>query len=229
MLSVIILLFAGLAIVGFAHVSDISPNDALQKLYDGNIRFVKESNEHPGIDKSRRKGTEENGQHPYATVVACSDSRVPVEHIFDVGIGDIFSIRVAGNLAGVDQIASIEYAVAHLVTPILVILGHSCCGAVTAATMGAKEGGSLPWLLEQIYPAIVRAKEKNPGMQGEELVPKVIEENIWLTVEKLLAKSPIVKSGLKQGKVGIVGANYDIGTGAVKWMGSHPNQAMLLE
>jgi carbonic anhydrase len=223
------IVLTGLFAFGLSFVSDNDPNDALKTLYEGNVRFVKGQNIHLNLDVKRRKDTTHNGQNPYATVVACSDSRVPVEHIFDVGIGDVFSIRVAGNLLGVDQLASVEYAVDHLGTPILVILGHTNCGAVTAAVTEAEVTGALPYLLDKIKPAICRAKEKNPGFTPEEMVPSVIEENIWYTIEDLFKKSEVAKNRVKHGTLGVVGALYNIETGAVTWLGAHPKQTELIK
>jgi carbonic anhydrase len=213
----------------FAHISELNPNDALKKLYEGNVRYVKCKLTHSNLDGQRRKETTTGGQHPFAIVVSCSDSRVSVAHIFDVGVGDIFSIRVAGNLSGVDQIASVEYAVNHLGTPSLVILGHTHCGAVAAAVSGAKVHGSLPWLLDKIKPAICKVKENNPGLPPDEFVSEVIKENVWHVIEDMIIKSPEIKGKLKVGKLGIVGAMYDIETGAVTWMGAHPDQAELMK
>lgn len=213
----------------FAHINELNPNDALKKLYEGNVRFVKGQLDHPHGDGVRRKETTSEGQHPFATVVSCSDSRISIAHIFDVGVGDIFSIRVAGNLSGVDQIASVEYAVEHLGTPILVILGHTHCGAVAAAVSGAKVHGSLPWLLDKIQPAICKVKENNPGLLPDEFGSAVIKENVWHVIEDMIVKSPEIKGKLKAGKLGVVGAIYDIESGAVAWMGAHPDQAELLK
>jgi len=106
-----------------------SPDEALENLKSGSIRFASGKSVHPRATASRLKETFSDGQHPFSTVITCSDSRVPVERIFDQGIGDVFVIRVAGNVCDVDEIGSIEYEVDHLGTPVLVILGHRNCGA----------------------------------------------------------------------------------------------------
>jgi carbonic anhydrase len=112
--------------------SEVSPDAALKMLTEGNNRFVTGQPSHPNLSAERRQQTAEKGQNPFAVVLACADSRVPVEEIFDRGIGDIFTIRDAGNIATKTDIGSIEYAVDHLGTPLVVVMGHSQCGAVTA-------------------------------------------------------------------------------------------------
>ena len=167
------------------------------------------------------------GQHPYATIVGCSDSRVPVELLFDAGFGDLFIIRVAGNVCNTDEIGSIEYGVDHLGTPVMIVLAHTQCGAVTAVTTGAEVHGSIPKLVEPIAPALARAKADNPGVEGAELVPKVIEANMWQAVEDLLKKSPDVVKHVKDGTTKVVGAMYHIEDGKVEFCGEHPNQAAI--
>src|SRR5512143_4155712 len=105
----------------------VSPDAALAMLQDGNARFAAGKPQHPHQDKARRVQTATKGQTPFATILSCSDARAPVELLFDQGVGDLFVVRVAGNVAGVDEIASMEYAADHLHTPLLVILGHSKC------------------------------------------------------------------------------------------------------
>jgi len=212
-----------------AHISELNPSDALKKLYEGNMHYVKGQLDHPHEDGVRRKKTTSEGQHPFATIVSCSDSRVSIAHIFDVGVGDIFNIRVAGNLSGVDQIASVEYAVEHLGTPILVILGHTHCGAIAATVSGAKVHGSLQLLLDKIQPAIHRVKGGKPGLPPDEFISEVTKENVWHVIEDMIIKSPEIKEKLKSGKLGVVGAVYDIESGAVTWMGAHPDQTKLIE
>ena len=112
--------------------SGISADEAMRVLKEGNARYVEGKLQHPHQDRARRALTAAQGQHPLATVLTCSDSRAPAEIIFDQGIGDIFVVRVAGNVAATDEIGSIEYAVDHLAVPLVVVLGHSQCGAVTA-------------------------------------------------------------------------------------------------
>ncbi|MFP5212513.1 MAG: carbonic anhydrase, partial [Acidobacteriota bacterium] len=166
------------------------------------------------------------GQHPFVTILSCSDSRVPLEIIFDRGIGDLFIIRVAGNVTDVDEAGSIEYGVDHLGTPLLVVLGHTKCGAVTAVAQGAEVHGNIAPLVENIKPAVAKAKAK--GATGDALVAEAIQNNVYQSIEDLLKSSEAVRMRVRDGKLQIVGAMYDISTGAVTWMGEHPEQKQLL-
>ena len=144
----------------------VSSAVALHKLEDGNKRFVEGKNTFPDIGAERRGKTAKNGQQPFATVISCSDSRLPVEILFDQGIGDIFVVRVAGNVCNVDEIGSAEYGVDHLGTPVLVVLGHSKCGAVSAVVQGAELNGNLPALLHGIIPAVEKVKRAIPMLRA---------------------------------------------------------------
>jgi len=128
----------------------MSADEAIKVLKEGNSRCMSGAPKHPNQDQECRLLTATMGQRPYATVLSCSDSRVPVEILFDTGIGDLFVIRIAGNVADVDEVGTIEYGVDHLGTPVLVVLGHTRCGAVTAVAQGAKLHGSIPQLVDNI-------------------------------------------------------------------------------
>jgi len=203
-------------------------DEALKLLKDGNARYVAGNATHPNQGPERRAETVKNGQHPVATIIGCSDSREPLEIIFDQGVGDLFVIRVAGNVAGTDEIASVEYAVGHLGTPVVLVLGHSSCGAVTAAVQNAKVGGSLPALLSQIKPAVARARAWSPTAGGGEFLDKAIRANVWQTMETLLRKSHEVREFVKQGRILLVGGVYDLTSGQVAWLGQHPEQGRII-
>ncbi len=206
----------------------VTPDEALRRLQTGNERFAQGVSEHPRIDSERRLDTIIHGQYPYATILTCSDSRVPPEIIFDQGIGDLFVIRVAGNVADIDEIASIEYGAEHLLTPIVVVLGHTKCGAVTAVAQGAEATGHLPQLLDNIVPAVRTAKAKYPNIIGNDIIPAAIEENVWQSIEDMLTKSHEIKQLVRSGQLKVVGAIYDLESGEVKWLGTHPRQEKLL-
>ena len=142
-------------------------------LKDGNARYVEGKPTHPHQGAERRALTAGQGQHPFAAVLSCSDSRAPVELIFDQGIGDLFVIRVAGNVAATDEIGTMEY-VDYLGIPVLVVLGHSQCGAVTAAVEGTKLPGSMGVLVAPIKPAADKAKADHPGAATEALVAAAV-------------------------------------------------------
>ncbi|MDK2872647.1 MAG: carbonic anhydrase [Desulfomicrobiaceae bacterium] len=205
-----------------------SPAMALQRLQEGNARFQEGRSLHPNLDTARRLVTSTLGQKPFATVLACSDSRVPVEIVFDQGIGDIFTIKVAGNVADTDEIGSMEYGVDHLGTPVLVVLGHTHCGAVTAVTTGAEVHGSIPQLVDNIIPALEATRHAHPELEGNALIDAVIEANVWQTIEDIFKRSPAIAKRAAQGKTAVVGAIYDITSGQVRFLGEHPNQAALL-
>ncbi len=195
-------------------------------LKDGNARFVSGNLQHPNLDADRRKTTATEGQQPLATILACSDSREPVEMIFDRGVGDLFVVRVAGNVAGPSELASIEYGVGHLGTPLLVVMGHSKCGAVTAVVHGDELHGHLSLLTEHIKPAAEKAKTE--AKPGDDTVAKAIEANIWQTIADVLTQSEEVHRLAAEGQLQVVGAIYNINTGVVAWLGSHPREKELL-
>jgi len=138
-----------------------SPDQAISILQNGNARYVRGDRKFAHLDR-RRVAETAQAQEPFATVLACSDSRVPVEHVFDAGIGDLFVVRVAGNVCSNHEIASIEYGVEHLKTPLVVVLGHTHCGAVTAVVENADVRGKFPHLAEHIIPAYEEALALSP-------------------------------------------------------------------
>jgi carbonic anhydrase len=205
----------------------ISPDQALSQLREGNDRYAGGTVKHPNQGADRRKETVAKGQKPFATILSCSDSRVPVEVLFDSGIGDLFVIRVAGNVADVDEIGSMEYGVDHLGTPVLLVLGHTRCGAVTAVAQKAEVHGSIPQLVDNIMPAVARAKAAHPQMAGDALVEEAVKENAWQAIEDILENSEAIRKRVRDGKVKVVAAIYDLEQGKVTWLGSHPNEKTL--
>ena len=208
------------------HVQKPNPDEVVQMLKSGNERFYSGKATHPQADAARLAlaGREDQGKYAYATVITCSDSRVPVELIFDAGVMDIFVVRVAGNVCDTDEIGSIEYGLAHVNTPVLVVLGHTQCGAVTAVTRAVQGHGhklerNIPPLVDNIIPAVKRAIEQQKDVHGDAIIPYAIEENVWQGVEDLFTESPAVRNIVKEGKAKVVGAIYDVGTGKVEWLG----------
>lgn len=192
--------------------------DALTLLKEGNARFIETKLKHPSRGAERRKETARYGQNPFATVLACSDSRVPIEILFNAGIGDIFVVENAGNVAQDNVVAgSIEYAAKHLKVPLLVILGHTECGAVGAALSDEPAAGNIRTIQEIIAPAAGKAKSITPPLKGEELLNAAIKINVLQSKTDLLAKSEIIKSMVDDGSVKIVTAVYDIETGTIDW------------
>ncbi|MCC6232495.1 MAG: carbonic anhydrase [Verrucomicrobiales bacterium] len=199
---------------------------ALVLLKEGNVRFHEDKATHPSVDAERREAIASEGQAPLVTVLACADSRAPVELVFDRGLGEIFTIRVAGNVADTDEIATVEYGVGHLGTPLLVVLGHSKCGAVTAVVKGSEVHGLLPQLLDNIQPAVERAKAE--GGEETAVVDRAIKENVYQSMADILRRSSVVRGAVEGGSVRMVGAVYDLHSGKVEWLGDHPEQKQIL-
>ncbi len=202
-----------------------SPDETIAMLQAGNERFVAGKSTFPHMDTKRllQAGTESQNDHAYATVITCSDSRVPVELIFDAGVMDIFVVRVAGNVCDTDEVGSIEYGLAHVNTPVLVVLGHTQCGAVTAVTHAIHGTGhalerNIPPLVDNIQPAVNRAMATHPELLGDAVIPAAIEENVWQGIEDLFMTSPSTRDVVKSGKAKVVGAIYDVSTGKVNWL-----------
>jgi carbonic anhydrase len=213
-----------------------APDEVLKMLREGNQRFVTGESSHPHSDakRLRQAGSENQGDHAYATVVSCSDSRVPVEALFDAGIMDLFVIRVAGNVCDTDEAGSIEYGLAHVNTPVLVVLGHTQCGAVTAVTHAVHGTGhalerNIPPLVDNIEPAVKRAMAQHPEMHGDAIIPHAIVENVWQGIEDLFMASPATRDLVKSGKVKVVGAIYDVGTGKIEWLDEAKSKEILIK
>jgi carbonic anhydrase len=186
-------------------------DSALQKLKNGNQRFVDNKPTFVHQDKALRDRLNTSGQTPMAAFLSCSDSRVPVEMVFDLGFGDAFVVRVAGNVPGVMAVASLEYAVDHLGVPLVVVLGHTNCGAVKAAVDHVVEPGSLGQLMAFIKPA-VQAVE---GLPEEERLNAAIKNNVNVSVALLTAQSTILAKAAEEGRAKIMGAVYQMETGQV--------------
>ncbi|MDR1676818.1 MAG: carbonic anhydrase [Deltaproteobacteria bacterium] len=188
-----------------------SIESTIKALVDGNARFVSSKRTNPNQSFEVRKNLAEHGQTPMAAVLACSDSRVPVEDLFDLGFGDLFVIRAAGAVPGVDQVGSIEYAVAHLGVPVVLVLSHTGCGAVTAAVTGANEPGALGQLLKKLSP-IAKAVEK---MEGTRQLQTAVELSAIIFREELPLISPVLSEAVDHGKLLIISGVYDLPSGQV--------------
>jgi carbonic anhydrase len=191
-------------------VSNITPEAALKKLMNGNQRYIHQKRTFP--DQSRSRITEvAKGQHPFATILACSDSRVTPEIIFDQGLGDLFDIRVAGNFLDDGVLGNMEYAALELGVPLLVILGHERCGAVKAALDGKAVPGHISTLVAAIKPAVDATKN-----QLGDAWDNAVRANVKMNVKKLKSASPILAEAVKAGKLKVVGARYDLDSGKVE-------------
>lgn len=192
-----------------------SPDAILADLKAGNARFVAGKATRPHATPKRLKETAK-GQHPEAIILGCSDSRVPPELVFDEGIGDLFIVRVAGNVAEEHTIGSVEYAAEHLAVPLVVVLGHHSCGAVkaTAEATGPVEG-NVGALVKEIKPAVDETRKAPASKDG--LVHDAVHANTRKQAEALVTKSPVLKHLVEAGKVKVVAAVYDLETGKVDW------------
>ena len=182
---------------------------ALEKLLSGNEKYLSGSIK-PNVGASLRKDLATNGQHPYAIVITCSDSRVPAELIFDSSLGDIFVIRTAGNVVSDFEIGSVEYGAEHLGSPLILVLGHTNCGAVTAAAEGGEAEGKLQAIVDEIEPSVQKAKDAG----AEDVLSKAVEFNVMNSVNKI-SSSEIIEELMEEGKVEVVGGVYDINTGTI--------------
>ena len=190
-------------------------DEALERLKQGNERFR----------SARAVGTGQvglqheeliKGQRPFAIILGCSDSRVPTEIVFDTGFGDLFVIRVAGNVANTASIASIEYAVLHLGTKLVVVMAHQSCGAVTAAIEGGDAGKNLNRLLSYIQPAL-EPPEQEPGEDADQDVDVVARRNAGITAERLINESDILRTATEESGVKIVTAFFHFTNGEVEF------------
>jgi carbonic anhydrase len=197
--------------------SSKSPEEVLQLLREGNARFVEGRCRHPHADLAARREVALHGQHPFATVLGCSDSRVPPEILFDQGVGDLFVVRTAGQVLGEAVLASIEYAVLHLETPLVVVLGHSRCGAVTATVQGGDAHGHLPRLIARIAPAVAEARAEAPGAGPEALVEAATRRHVELVRRAILDECPEVRVAQTAGRCRIQAAFYDLQAGLVEF------------
>ena len=186
----------------------LSPDAALQKLMEGNQRFAQHHPQYPDQSQARLQEVAQV-QHPFVTILSCADSRVPAEIVFDQGIGDIFDVRIAGNIAIPEAIGSIEYAVVLLGTPVLMVLGHERCGAVTAAVQNEALLGDISSFVKAIKPAVERVKD-----QSGDAVENAVVANVQYQIERL-KRSPLLSERLQSGKLKIVGGRYDLDTGSV--------------
>ena len=191
-------------------VPDLNGDQALRKLKEGNQRYVSFKRSYPDQDAMRLK-TVAKGQHPFAVILGCADSRVPPELLFDQGLGDLFVIRVAGNILNDATLASIEFATAELGVPLVMVLGHQRCGAVNAALDGGEVPGHIGRLMEAIKPALVGIQDQ----KGDKL-DNAIRANVKMVVKQVTASTPILSDLVTKGKLKVVGGHYGLENGVVE-------------
>jgi carbonic anhydrase len=211
-IGIIVLIAAALTGVGPQTKVVITSEAALSELKAGNEHHVQNRYRRPHQTTARLNELV-SGQYPEAAVLSCADSRVPPEIVFDQGLGDLFVVRVAGNVATDTEIASLEYGAEHLHIPLLVVLGHESCGAVTATLQGGEADGHIGILVNLIKPAV----EKSRGMTGDPL-SNAVRTNVQMVVQQLRSTKPILSKLVAEGKLKIIGGVYSLETGKVTWL-----------
>jgi carbonic anhydrase len=186
----------------------------LQRLGAGNARFVQGKLSRKEFGKQRPDLAK--GQHPYAVVITCSDSRVPPEHIFDESLGQLFVIRVAGNVLDSVGLGSVEYAVEHLHATLVVVMGHSECGAVKAAVAGGEVKSNVLAIVQRLTNAVAVGRQK--AKDEKDIISSCVEENVNEQLKVLETKSAIIKESIEEKHIRVVGAVYDLATGKVNFL-----------
>jgi len=230
-LALLALTLQALAAGGHKRPPSVEPKDAWRMLSEGNERFARGLALKPHADAERRRELAK-GQAPFAVVVGCSDSRLAPEILFDQGLGDLFVLRSAGNFADGDvNIGSIEYAVEHLGSHLVVVLGNQKCGAVTAAVKGVKKDDhvKIDELAAQLKPAADEAKDKVSGLKGDDLIAEAIERNVLLQIRNLIKGSPLIKEKLEAKEIQVIGGIYNLDNSRVRWLGEHPSEKAVIE
>jgi len=195
----------------------LTPEGILASMKEGNERYV--NNNHTPRDFRAQIAATVTGQYPEAVVLSCIDSRVPVEHVFDKGIGDIFVARVAGNTVNPDILGSIEYGAAVAGSKVIVVMGHEACGAVKASIDKAQLSDNADILLARVQPAIDAVTSYEDKTSGNSaFVDDVVKTNVDMTINEMLVESPVLKGMLDKGEIMIVGAYYDLDTGKVTFV-----------
>jgi carbonic anhydrase len=207
--SHLIWLLAGVGAWAQEPAAGLAADKALAKLMAGNERYVRHKEQHPDQSLARRKELGA-GQHPFAVILGCADSRVPPELLFDEGLGDLFVIRVAGNIVDDAVLGSIEYAVEHLGTKLVMVLGHEKCGAVSAAVEGGAAAGHLKALVTAIQPS-VEASGKQPG----DRIHNCVIANARRVARQVRESEPLLKDAVEKHGVKVVAADYALDSGRV--------------
>src|SRR2546430_4886373 len=205
--------FAGAADAAHSDQASVAPAEAISKLKEGNGHYTSGTLQHPGQTAERRTELA-NTQHPFATILSCSDSRVPPEIVFDQGLGDLFIVRVAGNVTNEEGLGSIEYSVDHLGTRLILVLGHQSCGAVKAARETIAAKGKAPGHIESLVAAIKPAV----GATAKDDLETTVKANVKNVVQALRSSTPILKPKVDSGDVQVIGGYYSLDTGAVTFL-----------
>src|SRR5438477_10670106 len=205
--------FAGAADPAHSDQASVAPAEAISKLKGGNGHYTSGNLQHPGQTRERRAQLA-NTQHPFATILSCSDSRVPPEIVFDQGLGDLFIVRVAGNVINDEGLGSVEYSVDHLGSRLILVLGHQSCGAVKAARETIAAKGKAPGHIQSLVTAIKPAVEAT----AKDDLETTIKANVKHVVDTMRASTPILKAKVDSGDVKVIGGYYSLDTGAVTFL-----------
>ncbi len=205
--------FTGAADPAHSDQPTVAPAEAISKLKEGNGRYTSGNPQHPGQTTERRTELAKT-QHPFAGIVSCSDSRVPPEIVFDQGLGDLFVVRVAGNVINDEGLGSVEYTVDHLGTRLILVLGHQSCGAVKAARETIAAKGKAPGHIESLVTAIKPAVEAT----AKDDLDTTVKANVKNVVQALRSSTPILKAKVDSGEIQVIGGYYSLDTGTVTFL-----------
>ena len=211
----------------------ISAIDALARLREGNLRFLSDSRSDDALAGARRRREVAAAQAPFAIILGCSDSRVPAEIVFDQGLGDLFVIRVAGNIVAPSQVASVEFAAERFETRLVVVLGHSQCGAILAtleqlAQPAATQSRNLKSIVDRVRPSVEGLLATELGQQPGELVRQAVRANIRASANHLRHGSEVLEQLIQRAGLLVVGAEYSLETGVVEFFDGMPDEAAAL-
>jgi len=205
--------FTGAADPAHSDQPTVAPAEAISRLKEGNRRYTGGNLQHPGQTTERRTELAKT-QHPFAGIVSCSDSRVPPEIVFDQGLGDLFVVRVAGNVINDEGLGSVEYTVDHLGTRLILVLGHQSCGAVKAARETIAAKGKASGHIESLVTAIKPAVEAT----AKDDLETTVKANVRNVVQALRSSTPILKAKVDSGEIQVIGGYYSLDTGAVTFL-----------
>src|SRR6266508_1499098 len=205
--------FTGAADPAHSDQPSVATAEAISKMKEGNGRYTSGNLQHPGQTTERRTELAKT-QHPFAGIVSCSDSRVPPEIVFDQGLGDLFVVRVAGNVINDEGLGSVEYTVDHLGTRLILVLGHQSCGAVKAARETIAAKGKAPGHIESLVMAIKPAVEAT----AKDDLDTTVKANVKNVVQALRSSTPILKAKVDSGEIQVIGGYYSLDTGAVTFL-----------
>ena len=195
----------------------LAPDDAIRELKDGNNRFLQSRSTRKHMDLQRVMETS-SSRSPRAVILTCSDSRVSPEIIFDLGIGDLYVVRNAGNVTDTLVIATLEYAITCKQAPVVVILGHTRCGAINAALAGENMGGSIGEILTKVQPSVDTVRSSEKKYEGERLVTEAVSLNVINSILCITRESKLICEAINNRTIKIIGAVYDVTNGKVTWL-----------